>query len=152
MPLSQGVWHLPGRCGADTGGSIFCWVFGSGAAALPVCCPPGVLWPWYVALSRGSLSQGSLVLLPNVCFQGNAAGTRAGAAVEIWQRTPSARNSGGCGSSLLAPVGAGGSRVQAAPLGSGDGILGISGGGKADVVRSEQTWKYVCYPQPTLKK
>lgn len=44
---------------------------------------------WYAALSWGSLLEGSLALLPNVCFQGNAAGTQAGAAVEIWQRVPS---------------------------------------------------------------
>lgn len=93
LSLSPGVWHLLGFHRADVAGSIFCRAFGSGAAALPIRCPPGVLRPWYAAPSRGSLLEGSLALLPNVCFQGNAAGTQAGAAVEIWQRVPSVCNS-----------------------------------------------------------
>lgn len=54
----------------------------------PLLLSSRVLWPWCAAPSWGSLSKGSLHVLPSVCFQGNVAGTQAGAAVEIWQRVP----------------------------------------------------------------
>lgn len=67
--------------------------------------------------------------------------------MEIWQRIPSACNSSSRSSSLLAPIGVGGSRVQVAlPR------VCRLGWGESRCNGSKQTREYACYPRPNLTK
>lgn len=87
-----------------------------------------------------------------MCFQGNLAGTKAGAAVEIWQRVAAAAvatlvasRAGRCGREP----------GQAALLGNGHGVPGVSaylGCRKVCAITCKQTRKNACYRQPLQEK
>lgn len=123
----------------------------SSRSPLPALCPPASSCP---APSWGSLSKGSLHVLPSVCFQGNVAGTPAGAAVEIWQLVPcQAAIPVAAAHPLLRPQVRAGAAPRAVPWEwSCNPAYLRRAGGKADAIRSKQTPKYVCYPQLHLNK
>lgn len=109
-----------------------------------------LLWPWYMALSWGSLLKGFSDLLPNARFQGIWLECTTG----LWKFGRSTCNSSSCSLLLLVPVGAGGSWVQAVLLGNGDGIHSILAGLGGKQIRSEpnKPASTHSYPQPTLRK
>lgn len=87
-----------------------------------------------------------------MCFQGNLAGTKAGAAVEIWQRIVAA-----AGAALVASRAGrcGREPGQAELLGNGHGIPGVSaylGCGKVCAVTCKHTRRNASYPQPLQGK
>lgn len=87
-----------------------------------------------------------------MCFQGNLAGTKAGAAVEIWQRVVAA-----AGAALVASRAGrcGREPGQAELLGNGHGVPGVSaylGCGKVCAVTCKHTRRNASYPQPLQGK
>lgn len=87
-----------------------------------------------------------------MCFQGNLAGTKAGAAVEIWQRVVAA-----AGAALVASRAGrcGREPGQAELLGNGYGVPGVSaylGCAKVCAITCKHTRRNACYPQPLQGK